>query len=52
MKLTDPIIQPAIALAAGILVLLIPRLLSYIVAFALIAYGLIGLNGIYKFVGG
>ena len=52
MNFNDPHIQPAIALVAGILVLLMPRLLSYIVATALIIYGLVGLNGIYKFVGG
>ena len=47
----DPHIQPVIALVAGILVLLMPRLLNYIVAFALIIYGLVGLNAIYKFIG-
>ena len=52
MTFSDPHIQPAIALVAGILVLLMPRLLNYIVAFALIIYGLVGLNAIYKFVGG
>ncbi len=52
MNFNDPHIQPAIALVAGILVLLMPRLLSYIVALALIIYGLVGLNAIYKFVGG
>jgi len=36
-------IQPAIALAAGILILLMPRLLSYIVAIYLIAVGALGL---------
>jgi hypothetical protein len=44
----DPHIQPIVALVAGILVLLMPRLLNYIVAFALIIYGLVGLNAIYK----
>jgi DUF3096 family protein len=52
MNFSDPHIQPAIALVAGILVLLMPRLLNYIVALALIIYGLVGLNAIYKFVGG
>jgi hypothetical protein len=51
MNFNDPHIQPAIALVAGILVLLMPRLLNYIVALALIIYGLVGLNVIYKFVG-
>ena len=36
-------IQPAIALAAGILILLMPRLLNYIVALYLIAVGILGL---------
>jgi Protein of unknown function (DUF3096) len=51
MNFNDPHVQPGIALIAGILVLLMPRLLNYIVAFALIIYGLVGLNAIYKFVG-
>jgi hypothetical protein len=38
-------IQPAIALVAGILILLMPRLLSYIVAIYLIAVGALGLLG-------
>jgi hypothetical protein len=36
-------IQPAIALAAGVLILLMPRLLNYIVAIYLIAVGILGL---------
>jgi hypothetical protein len=36
-------IQPLIALIAGILILLVPRLLSYIVAVYLILVGLFGL---------
>lgn len=36
-------IQPLIALIAGILILLIPRLLNYIVAVYLILVGLLGL---------
>lgn len=35
--------QPLIALVAGILILLIPRLLNYIVAIYLIVIGLLGL---------
>ena len=38
-------ISPFIALLAGILILLIPRLLNYIVAVYLILVGLIGLFG-------
>ncbi len=36
---------PVIALIAGILILIMPRLLNYIVAIYLIAIGLLGLFG-------
>lgn len=36
-------IQPLIALIAGILILLVPRLLNYIVAIYLIIVGVLGL---------
>ena len=35
--------QPVIALIAGILILLVPRLLSYMVAIYLIIFGILGL---------
>jgi hypothetical protein len=38
-------LAPLISLIAGILILMIPRLLNYIVAFYLIIIGLIGLLG-------
>lgn len=38
-------LAPIISLIAGILILLIPRLLNYIVAIYLIVIGLIGLFG-------
>jgi hypothetical protein len=38
------VLSPAIALIAGILILLMPRLLNYIVAIYLIVIGLIGLT--------
>ena len=38
-------LTPLIALIAGILILLMPRLLNYIVAFYLIVTGLVGLFG-------
>jgi hypothetical protein len=38
-------LAPLIALIAGILILIIPRLLNYIVAIYLIVIGLIGLLG-------
>jgi len=39
------VIQPVIALIAGVLILIMPRLLNYIVAFYLIIVGLTGLFG-------
>ncbi|MCL4501539.1 MAG: DUF3096 domain-containing protein [Deltaproteobacteria bacterium] len=36
-------VQPIVALIAGILILLIPRLLNYIVAIYLIIAGIVGL---------
>jgi hypothetical protein len=50
MALTVAHITPLVALIAGILILIMPRLLNYIVAIYLIVVGLIGLNGIYHFV--
>jgi hypothetical protein len=49
MIITAAHITPLVALIAGILILLIPRLLNYIVAVYLIIVGLTGLNGIYHF---
>ena len=39
------VVQPIIALIAGILILIVPRLLNYIVAVYLIVIGLVGLLG-------
>jgi hypothetical protein len=39
-------IGPLLALIAGVLILIVPRLLNYIVAIYLIAIGLIGLFGL------
>ena len=50
MTLTVAHITPLVALLAGILILIVPRLLNYIVAIYLIIVGLIGLNGIYHFI--
>jgi len=36
-------VQPVVALIAGILILLVPRLLSYIIAIYLIIFGILGL---------
>jgi Protein of unknown function (DUF3096) len=43
MTLDVVVIQPLLALIAGILILLVPRLLNYVVAIYLIFIGLVGL---------
>jgi hypothetical protein len=43
MTLDPVVISPLIALIAGVLILLMPRLLNYVVAIYLIAIGIIGL---------
>jgi Protein of unknown function (DUF3096) len=43
-------ITPLVALIAGILILIMPRLLNFIVAIYLIIVGLTGLNAIYHWV--
>jgi Protein of unknown function (DUF3096) len=43
MILDFRVLQPLAALIAGILILLVPRLLNYVVALYLIVAGLIGL---------
>jgi len=47
MSITIGHLQPVVALLAGILILVMPRLLNYIVAIYLIVTGIIGL-GIFK----
>jgi hypothetical protein len=49
MTITAAHITPLAALIAGILILIVPRLLNYVVAIYLIIVGLIGLNNIYHF---
>jgi hypothetical protein len=44
MVLSVAHLQPIVALIAGILILILPRLLNYIVAIFLIISGLIGLG--------
>ena len=44
MTLTVSHLQPIIAILAGILMLIVPRLLNFIVAIYLIAVGVIGLG--------
>jgi hypothetical protein len=43
MNLDIQTISPIVALIAGVLILLMPRLLNYVVAFYLIAIGILGL---------
>ncbi|CAH2602010.1 conserved protein of unknown function [Rhodovastum atsumiense] len=43
MTLDVLVLQPIVALLAGILILLMPRLLSFIVAIYLIVVGVVGL---------
>ncbi len=49
MTLTVAHVTPLVALVAGILILIVPRLLNYIVAIYLIIIGIIGLNSIHHF---
>ena len=42
--------QPIVSLIAGVLILIVPRLLNYIVAFFLIVSGVIGLGFIHSIV--
>jgi hypothetical protein len=44
MTLTIAHLQPIVAIIAGILILIVPRLLNYIVAIYLILVGLLGLG--------
>jgi hypothetical protein len=50
MTLTVAHVTPLVALIAGVLILIVPRLLNYIVAIYLILIGLIGLNNIHHFI--
>jgi hypothetical protein len=50
MHLTAAHIPPIVALLAGILILIAPRLLNYVVAIYLIFVGLMGLNAIHHFI--
>jgi hypothetical protein len=50
MVITAAHITPLVAILAGILILVIPRLLNYIVAIYLIFIGLVELNAVHHFV--
>ena len=43
MDLSTPMLTPLISLIAGVVILIMPRLLNYIVALYLIVIGLLGL---------
>lgn len=49
MSLTVAHVTPLISLLAGVLILLIPALLNYIVAIYLIVAGVVSLNEIHHF---
>ena len=44
MVIGDAHLQPIVALLAGVLILLVPRILNYIIAIYLIVTGIIGLG--------
>jgi len=44
MTLTVGHLQPLVAIIAGVLILLVPRILNYVVAIYLIIVGIIGLG--------
>ena len=50
MVITSAHITPLVAIIAGILILIMPRLLNYIVAIYLIFVGLVGLNNVHHFI--
>ena len=50
MQLSTGDIAHILTIAAGVLILIMPRLLNYIVALYLIMVGIIGLNAIYHFI--
>jgi len=50
MILTASELSPIVALVAGILILIIPRLLNFIVAIYLIFIGFVGLNNVHHWV--
>ena len=50
MTITIANITPWVAIIAGVLILIFPRLLNFVVAIYLIIIGIIGLNNIYHFI--
>ena len=50
MVITATELSPLVAIIAGILILIMPRLLNYIVAIYLIFIGLVEINAIHHFI--
>jgi hypothetical protein len=50
MEISVAHITPLIALIAGVLILILPELLNYVIAIYLILVGLAGFNDIYHFI--
>jgi len=50
MQLSTGDIAHILTIAAGVLILIMPRLLNYVVAIYLIVTGLMGLNAIHHFI--
>jgi hypothetical protein len=50
MVITAAHLTPWVAILAGILILIMPRLLNYIVAIYLIFVGVVELNGVHHFI--
>jgi hypothetical protein len=50
MQLSTADIAHIVTIAAGVLILIMPRLLNYVVAIYLIVTGVMGLNAIHHFI--
>jgi hypothetical protein len=50
MVITAAHLTPWVAILAGVLILIMPRLLNYIVAIYLIFVGVVELNGVHHFI--
>ena len=50
MVITATELSPVVAIIAGILILVVPRLLNYIVALYLIFFGFVELNNVHHWV--
>jgi hypothetical protein len=46
--MTTVVLQPIVALIAGVLILLMPKLLNYVVALYLIVIGVLGLSSVWQ----